>query len=55
MGLNKGKAGVFRRKPVDVYKRQDETVVKIQGKKHYLWLIVDAETRFVLGVSPHRE
>lgn len=27
----------------------DETVVKIQGVKHYLWLIVDAETRFVLG------
>ena len=35
----------------------DETVVKIQGKRHYLWLIVDTETRFVLGVhlSPHRE
>ena len=24
-------------------------MVKIQGVKHYLWLIVDAETRFVLG------
>lgn len=35
----------------------DETVVKIQGVKHYLWLIVDAETRFVLGfhLSPHRD
>ena len=27
----------------------DETVVKIKGKKHYLWFVVDAETRFVLG------
>ena len=27
----------------------DETVVKIRGKKHYLWFVVDAETRFVLG------
>ena len=27
----------------------DETVVKIQGKKYYLWLILDSETRFVLG------
>ena len=26
----------------------DETVVKIQGKKYYLWLILDSETRFVL-------
>ena len=35
----------------------DETVVKIQGVKHYLRLIVDAETRFVLGfhLSPHRD
>lgn len=35
----------------------DETVVKIHGVKHYLWLIVDAETRFVLGfhLSPHRD
>ena len=27
----------------------DETVVKIQGVKYYLWLILDSETRFVLG------
>lgn len=35
----------------------DETVVKIAGKKHYLWLIVDSETRFVIGfhLSPHRD
>lgn len=35
----------------------DETVVKINGKKHYLWLVVDSETRFVLGfhLSPYRD
>jgi transposase-like protein len=35
----------------------DETVVKINGKKYYLWFIVDSETRFVLGfhLSPHRD
>ena len=35
----------------------DETVVKIQGEKYYLWLILDSETRFVLGfhLSPHRD
>ena len=35
----------------------DETVVKIQGQKYYLWLILDGETRFVLGfhLSPHRD
>lgn len=27
----------------------DETVIKIRGKKHYLWFVVDSETRFVLG------
>jgi len=27
----------------------DETVVKIRGKKYYLWFVVDSETRFVLG------
>ena len=34
----------------------DETVVKIRGRKYYLWLILDSETRFVLGfhLSPHR-
>ena len=25
----------------------DETVVKINGKKHYLWVCIDSETRFV--------
>jgi Transposase and inactivated derivatives len=35
----------------------DETVVKIEGVKHYIWFIVDSETRFVLGfhLSPHRD
>ena len=34
----------------------DETVVKINGKKHYIWFIIDSETRFVLGfhLSPYR-
>ena len=34
----------------------DETVVKIEGVKYYIWFIVDSETRFVLGfhLSPHR-
>ena len=35
----------------------DETVVKIQGVKYYLWLILDSETRFVLGfhLDRHRD
>jgi transposase-like protein/DNA-directed RNA polymerase subunit RPC12/RpoP len=35
----------------------DETVVKINGIKHYIWFIVDSETRFVLGfhLSPYRD
>lgn len=35
----------------------DETVVKVSGKKHYLWFIIDSETRFVLGfhLSPCRD
>jgi len=35
----------------------DETVVKINGIKHYIWFIIDSETRFVLGfhLSPHRD
>ena len=35
----------------------DETVIKIKGVKHYVWFIVDSETRFVLGfhLSPHRD
>jgi transposase-like protein len=34
----------------------DETVVKIAGKKYYIWFIIDSETRFVLGfhLSPYR-
>ena len=34
----------------------DETVVKIKGVKHYIWFIIDSETRFVLGfhLSLHR-
>jgi putative transposase len=34
----------------------DETVIKINGVKHYIWFIVDSETRFVLGfhLSPRR-
>jgi len=27
----------------------DETVIKIRGLKHYLWFVIDSETRFVLG------
>lgn len=35
----------------------DETVVKVAGVKHYLWFVVDSETRFVIGyhLSPHRD
>ena len=35
----------------------DETVVKIAGVKHYIWFIIDSETRFVIGfhLSPHRD
>jgi len=35
----------------------DETVVKIAGVKHYLWFVVDSETRFIVGfhLSPHRD
>lgn len=35
----------------------DEAVVKILGKKYYIWFIIDSETRFVLGfhLSPHRD
>jgi len=27
----------------------DETVVKIAGKKYYLWFVIDSEARFILG------
>ena len=35
----------------------DETVVKIAGVKHYIWFIIDSETRFIIGfhLSPHRD
>ena len=34
----------------------DETVIKINGQKYYIWFIIDSETRFVLGfhLSPHK-
>lgn len=34
----------------------DETVVKVAGVKHYIWFVVDSETRFVVAfhLSPHR-
>lgn len=34
----------------------DKTVIKISGVKHYLWLVVDSETRFITDfhLSPHR-
>jgi len=34
----------------------DETVVKIAGVKHYIWFVVDSETRFIVGLhlSPYR-
>lgn len=37
--------------------RADETVVKIQSKKYYRWLILDSETRFALGfhLDRHRD
>lgn len=35
----------------------DETVIKINGQKYYIWFIIDSETRFVLGfhLSPYRD
>ncbi|MDG2774573.1 IS6 family transposase [Vibrio parahaemolyticus] len=35
----------------------DETVVKIAGKKYYIWFVIDSETRFVLGfhLSTYRD
>ena len=35
----------------------DETVIKIAGVKHYIWFVVDSETRFIIGfhLSPHRD
>jgi len=35
----------------------DETVVKIAGVKHYIWFIIDSETRFIIGfhLSPRRD
>ena len=33
------------------------TALKIAGVKHYIWFIIDSETRFVIGfhLSPHRD
>ena len=28
----------------------DETVVKIAGVKHYIWFVIDSETRFVVAL-----
>lgn len=38
-------------------RHMDETVVKIAGIKHYLWLIIDNENHFVIGfhLSPYRD
>ncbi len=35
----------------------DETVVKISGRRYYIWFIVDSETRFVIAfhLSPYRD
>jgi putative transposase len=35
----------------------DETVVKVAGVKHYIWFVIDLETRFVVAfhLSPHRD
>jgi len=35
----------------------DETVVKIAGVKHYIWFVVDSETRYIIGfhLTPHRD
>jgi transposase-like protein len=35
----------------------DETVIKIHGKKYYIWTLIDSETRFVINyhLSPSRE
>lgn len=35
----------------------DETVVKVAGVKHYLWFVIDSETRFIIGyhLSPYRD
>ena len=35
----------------------DETYVKINGVQYYLWFVIDAETRFVVGfnLAPHRD
>jgi len=35
----------------------DETVVKVAGVKHWIWFVVDSETRFIVGfhLSPHRD
>jgi transposase-like protein len=34
----------------------DETVVKINGQKYYIWFVIDSETRFIINfhLSPYR-
>ncbi|MBM6823247.1 DDE-type integrase/transposase/recombinase, partial [Fusobacterium mortiferum] len=27
----------------------DETVIKISGKRYYIWTLIDSETRFVIN------
>lgn len=35
----------------------DETIIKINGVKHYIWFIINSETRFILGyhLSSHHD
>lgn len=35
----------------------DETVISIKGVKHYIWFIIDSETRFIIGyhLTPYRD
>jgi transposase-like protein/DNA-directed RNA polymerase subunit RPC12/RpoP len=35
----------------------DETIINIHGKRHYIWTLIDSETRFVIDyhLSPSRE
>lgn len=35
----------------------DETIVFINGKKHYLWLVIDSESRLIISyhISPYRD
>lgn len=35
----------------------DETIIKISGKRYYIWTLIDSETRFVLDwfLTPSRQ